>query len=217
METTELTAVAQDISQIFATQKIKSIELRNSSIAERKLKLKKLKSWVMNHRPEIHRAVYSDLGKPTTEADIAEVQPVTTEIGHALAHLSKWAKAKNIAPTLTMLGTTAKVQYEPKGVCLIIAPWNFPFNLTIGPLVSAIAAGNTAMIKPSEFTPHTSQLMADMIEELFDKNEVSLHQGDVEIAKTLLELPFDHMFFTGSPQVGKIIMASAAKHLASNP
>ena len=215
METAEFTTAVSSITQIFAAQKKKSISLRNSTIAERKVKLKKLKSWVLDHRPEIHQAVYADLGKAPTEADIAEVQPVTTEIGHTLSHLSKWARTKKVPPTLTMLGTKARIQIEPKGVCLIIAPWNFPFNLSIGPLVSAIAAGNTVMLKPSEFTPHTSQLMADLIEELFDEDEVSLHQGGVEVAKQLLELPFDHIFFTGSPQVGKIVMAAAAKHLTS--
>ena len=124
-------------------------------------------------------------------------------------------KPKSVSTPMPMLGTKAKVQFEPKGVALIISPWNYPFNLAIGPLVSALAAGCPSIIKPSELTPHTSALIAEMIQDIFNEDEVTVIQGDASTAQALLDLPFDHIFFTGSPQIGKIVMENAAKHLAS--
>lgn len=147
--------------------------------------------------------------------DISEIYPVTSEIKHTLSHLKSWMKGKSVSTPLSLLGTKGKVIPEPKGVSLIIAPWNYPFNLAIGPLVSALAAGCTAMIKPSEMTPHTSALIQQLVQEVFEEHEVAVFQGDAEVSKALLELPFDHIFFTGSPQVGKIVMKAAAEHLTS--
>jgi aldehyde dehydrogenase (NAD+) len=114
-----------------------------------------------------------------------------------------------------MMGSSSRIKYESKGVVLIVSPWNFPVNLTFGPLVSAIAAGNTVIIKPSEMTPHTSALMKEMISEVFDENEVFLVEGGVETSTELLKLPFNHIFFTGAPSIGKIVMKAAAEHLCS--
>jgi aldehyde dehydrogenase (NAD+) len=124
-------------------------------------------------------------------------------------------KDRPLPTPISMAGTRAKVKYEPKGVALIISPWNYPFNLAVGPLVSAIAAGCPVIIKPSELTPHTSTLIRQLIEELFDPDEISVINGDASVSQRLLKLPFDHIFFTGSPQVGKIIMECASKHLSS--
>jgi len=114
-----------------------------------------------------------------------------------------------------MLGSSSKVVYESKGVVLIISPWNFPINLTFGPLVSAIAAGNTVMIKPSEMTPNASAMMKKIVEEVFDENEVALFEGGVSTSVELLKLPFNHIFFTGAPSIGKIVMKAAAQNLTS--
>jgi aldehyde dehydrogenase (NAD+) len=114
-----------------------------------------------------------------------------------------------------MLGTRSSIVYEPKGVCLIIAPWNYPFNLSAGPLVSALAAGNTVIIKPSELTPNASALISQMCKEVFELQEVTVVEGDATVSQELLKLPFDHIFFTGSPAVGKIVMRAAADHLTS--
>ncbi len=114
-----------------------------------------------------------------------------------------------------LLGLRARITYQPKGVCLIIAPWNFPFLLAIGPLISAIAAGNVVIIKPSEMTPHTSELIVSLVTELFNKEEVAVVEGDYKIAEELLTLPFDHVFFTGSPANGQKVMRAAAEHLSS--
>ena len=114
-----------------------------------------------------------------------------------------------------LMGSSSWYKYEPKGVCLIISPWNFPFQLCFGPLISAIAAGNTAIVKPSESTPHTSAIIRKIIENLFSENEVAVIEGAVETSTRLLELPFNHIFFTGAPSIGKIVMEAAAKNLAS--
>ncbi|HRG07732.1 MAG TPA: aldehyde dehydrogenase family protein, partial [Cyclobacteriaceae bacterium] len=169
----------------------------------------------MQNRQRIHEALRADLGKSETETDISEVFPLITEIKHAVRELGNWVEPEPIDAPITYLGTTSELQYEPKGACLIIGPWNFPFMLTLGPLVSCLAAGNTAIIKPSELTPNTSQLMRDMVKEFFEEDLVTVIEGDAQVAMQLLKLPFDHIFFTGSTAVGKIVMRAAADHLCS--
>jgi aldehyde dehydrogenase (NAD+) len=120
-----------------------------------------------------------------------------------------------VRPTLLTLGTRSHVQVQPKGRCLIIGPFNYPVNLTLGPLVSAVAAGNTAIVKPSELTPQLSALIAEVVREVFSEDEVAVLEGDAQLAIALQQLPFDHVFFTGSPAIGKQVMAAAASHLAS--
>jgi aldehyde dehydrogenase (NAD+) len=123
-------------------------------------------------------------------------------------------KPKYVAPTLTMLGTKARIRHEPKGVSLIISPWNYPISLLLGPLTSAIAAGCPAIIKPSEMSPACSALLAKILRETFAPEEIAVFEGEANVSTALLELPFDHIFFTGSPAVGKVVMSAAAKHLA---
>lgn len=203
------------ISEVFSKQVKKSVELRSENIKQRLLRLKKLEQWILRNREAIQHAVYADFKKPKVEVDISETYAVTAEIKHALNHLKQWAKPRKIDAPITYLGTTSWIQYEPKGTALIIAPWNFPFNLAIGPLVSAIAAGCSVILKPSEMTPNTSALIDTMIGELFHEDEVYVVQGGVEASQALLDLPFDHIFFTGSSAVGKIVMGAAARHLTS--
>lgn len=149
------------------------------------------------------------------EVESAEIFTVIAEINHAIANLAQWVRPKKVDAPLTFLGTRSVINYEPRGVCLIISPWNYPFNLSIGPLVSCLAAGNNAVLKPSEVTPHTSSLIASMVDEIFEKDVVSVVLGDASVSEELLRLPFDHIFFTGSPSVGKIVMKAAAENLAS--
>ncbi len=203
------------IHSTFENQQKKSIEWRTSTYEERAERLKRLRNWILNHKEDIRSAVKADFKKPAFEADLSETFPVTSEIKHTLSNLKKWMKGRSVSTPMPMLGTSGKVVPEPKGVALIISPWNFPFNLAIGPLVSALAAGCTAIIKPSEMTPHTSQLIERMINELFPQDEVAVFLGDAEISKSLLIKPFDHIFFTGSPQVGKLVMKAAAENLTS--
>ena len=203
------------IDRLFDLQQAHAVKLRKSPATARIHLLKRLLEWIMTHQEDIRKAIHADFKKPYTEIDISEIFVVTSEINHTIKHLSSWMKPKKVPTPLTMLGSTSYVHYEPKGVCLIISPWNYPFNLALGPLVSALAAGNTAIIKPSEMTPHTSALLRRLVAEVFDEQVVAVVEGEVDAAQLLLQKPFDHIFFTGSPAVGKIIMKAAAEHLSS--
>ncbi len=169
----------------------------------------------MKYRQEIRDAMWKDFRKPAAEVDLTEIYIVTSEVKHTKANLGRWMAPKPVGTPLALLGSSSWIHHEPKGVCLIISPWNYPLNLTFGPLVSAIAAGNTVFIKPSEHTPHTSAIMRKIVEEIFDEKEVAYFEGGVEMATALLSLPFNHIFFTGAPEIGKIVMRAAANHLAS--
>ncbi|MEP1096830.1 MAG: aldehyde dehydrogenase family protein [Cyclobacteriaceae bacterium] len=203
------------IRELFENCKKKSIELRISNAQERREKLKKLEKWILDHRAEIHMAIYQDLQKPTQETDLTEIFVVLSEIRKARKNLKSWMMPDRVGNSIVFLGTKAEVYPEAKGACLIISPWNYPFQLAIAPLVSSIAAGNSTIIKPSEFSENTSILIQKMCEEVFEKNEVGVVLGAVDESKELLSFPFDHIFFTGSPQVGRLVMEAAAKNLAS--
>lgn len=184
-------------------------------LAERRQALARLKETIDRRERDIVAALAADFSKPEAETIFSEIMPVSMDIAHARSHLRSWMKPQRVMPTLATLGTSARIRPEPRGVCLIIAPWNYPFNLAFGPLVSALAAGNSAIIKPSELTPATSRLIAEIVAETFPPELVTVVEGDKDIAQRLLDLPFDHIFFTGSPEVGKIVMAAAAKNLTS--
>jgi len=203
------------IDQIFNAQLVNCPSVRKTTYTERIAKLKSIETWLLNHRQEIQEAMDADYKKPASEVDLTEIWATLTEIRHIRRNLKKWIRPKKVPPTLTMAAADAWIQNEPKGVVLIIAPWNFPFNLTIGPLVCAISAGNCVIVKPSELTPNSSKLMVKMAAELFKENEVSFIEGDASTAKALLEKPFNHIFFTGSPKIGSFVMEKAAKHLSS--
>ena len=167
------------------------------------------------YRTDIIKALARDLGKPKIEAELTEVYQILGTIKHAKSHLHKWMRPQKVKTPIAMLGASSHYIHEPKGVVLIISPWNFPFNLTFGPLASALAAGNSVVIKPSEMTPESSALMQKIVNAIFKDEEVVLFQGAVETSTALLKLPFNHIFFTGSPAVGKIVMRAAAEHLSS--
>jgi aldehyde dehydrogenase (NAD+) len=203
------------IRAVFELQQKHQWEVARSGVRERIARLRRLHDAVIRYRDEIEAAAHADFGKPGIETVLSEIGPVTTEIRHAIRHLRSWMKPKRVSTPMFLTGTWSKILYEPKGVCLIISPWNFPFNLTFVPLVSAIAAGNCVILKPSEFTPHSSALMRKIVAEFFPPEEVALFEGDVEVSQELLKLPFNHIFFTGSPAVGKIVMRAAADNLTS--
>ena len=203
------------IEAAFAQQGPMALALRESTRAERRAKLVQLRAALVARRTAFYRAFEADLRKHPVEVDLTELLPVVDEIRHALAHLRRWMRPHRVSPTLTTLGTTARVVYQPRGRCLVIGPWNYPLNTLVGPLVSAVAAGNTVILKPSEMTPHVNAVIAELVAEVFEPAEVAIVQGGVETSQHLLALPFDHVFFTGSPAVGKIVMAAAAKHLSS--
>ncbi|MFT6879183.1 MAG: aldehyde dehydrogenase (NAD+) [Algoriphagus sp.] len=204
------------INRIFVSQKDHQYKVAKSTVKERKVKLRAIKKAVeITFRKDIQDAMMADFKKPSADVDLSEIFVVTSEVKHAIQHLGQWMRNKSVDTPLALLGSKSYIKYEPKGVCLIISPWNFPVNLTFGPLISAVAAGNTVIIKPSEMTPNTSGVMKKIIESIFDENEVAILEGAVETSTHLLQLPFNHIFFTGSPAIGKIVMKAAANHLAS--
>lgn len=205
----------QQIQSVFASQQATAIRWRESTAEQRIARLKSLREAVLAHREDFYQAFAKDYRKPSAEVDVTELMPVLDEIRHAIGRLKQWMKPQKVKPTSLMLTTSAWIEYQPRGRVLIIAPWNYPLNLCFGPLVSALAAGNTAMIKPSEMMPNVSAVMANIIKETFTPQEVALFEGSLPTSEVLLALPFDHIFFTGSPMVGKIVMAAAAKHLTS--
>lgn len=203
------------IQMVFESQAATALRLRSSTAQERIAKIRKLRDTVIAHTEDWYRAAYADFKKPQGEVDLAEILPVCVEANDAIRNLKKWMKPKRVWPTLLTLGMRSHVQYAPRGRCLIIGPFNYPVNLTLGPLVSAIAAGNTAILKPSELTPHLSALICKVVREVFAEDEVAIFEGEADVSQALLELPFDHIFFTGSPMIGKYVMGAAAKNLAS--
>lgn len=205
-----------EFAELFKKQKANQFNIGNTSYKERVKKLKALKHAIeYTYKQDIRDALYADFKKPFIETDLTELYLVIKEIKVAVSNLKNWTNKQKVETPLTLFGTSSWIHYEPKGICLIISPWNYPINLTFSPLVSAIAAGNTAIIKPSELTPNTSQVMANLVKAVFNENEVALVQGAVEVSQELLKLPFNHIFFTGSPTVGKLVMEAAAKNLAS--
>ena len=208
-------SIEKNVQRIFLEQQKNRYAVAQTSYSERKSKLTRLLDAVMNNKAAIREAMYKDFQKHESEVDLTEIYPVTNEIKHALSHLRDWMRTKSVDTPLALIGSSSYIKYEPKGVALLISPWNFPFNLTFAPLASAIAAGNCVMVKPSEMTPHTSTLIAKMLGELFPENEISVIEGDASVAKELLDLPFNHIFFTGAPSIGKVVMAAAAKNLTS--
>jgi aldehyde dehydrogenase (NAD+) len=203
------------VARLFESQAATALRLRQSTAAERRLKLTKLLEAILAHKDALLDAAHRDLSKHPTETNLTEVLPLVGELKHTIAKLKRWMKPQRIGATMATLGTKSCVMYQPKGRCLLISPWNYPLSLALGPLVSAVAAGNTAILKPSEFTPHTNRVIKEIVDAVFAAEEVAVVEGAAETATALLALPFDHIFFTGSPAVGKIVMAAAARNLTS--
>lgn len=175
--------------------------------------LKSLKKAIQHYETQITEALYLDLGKPAFESYAAEIGFVLEEIGFMLKNISTWVSPQKVDTPLVHQPAQSEIVHEPLGVTLIISPWNYPFQLLMDPLLGAISAGNCAILKPSELTPHTAAVIADMVKHTFDPAYITVAEGGVEMNQALLELPFDLIFFTGSTRVGKIVMEKAAKHL----
>ncbi|MED0824134.1 aldehyde dehydrogenase [Bacillus pacificus] len=201
------------ISSIVNKQKAYFYNGYTRSVEVRKNNLKKLYEGVQRFEQEIFQALKLDLNKSVHESFTTEVGYVLKEISFQLKHISSWSKPKRVRTALTHFGSKGKVVPEPYGVTLIIAPWNYPFQLAIAPLVGALAAGNTIVLKPSELTPNVSKVITRMLEELFQEELVAVVEGGVEESTALLKEPFDYIFFTGSVSVGKVVMEAAAKQL----
>lgn len=208
-----LVAASEDIERIYAKQRQNRDAVAATSAEQRIEKLRRLRAAMFAHRQELYEALYADYQKPPAEVDLSEIYPVVSEAQHAIRHLRGWMRPRRVATPLALFGSRSRIVHEAKGVVLIISPWNFPVNLTLGPLVSAIAAGNCVMIKPSEMTPHTSACMKRIVAGVFDEQEAAVIEGDSHIAEALLKKKWDHIFFTGSPAVGRVVMKAAAEHL----
>lgn len=175
--------------------------------------LKKLYRWICEHEQEIMDALYLDLNKSSFEAYATEIGIVKEEIRYALKHIKKWAAPKRVRTPITQFPSKSFIYQEPYGVVLIMSPWNYPFQLTVAPLVGAISAGNCAVVKPSAYSPNTTRVMAGMIRELFPAEYVAVVEGGRAENQALLDEKFDYIFFTGSVNVGKYVMEKASAHL----
>lgn len=203
--TAEIAAIVQRQRDFFHTGQTQDLDFRIQQ-------LQRLKQAIVDSQSDILAALQADLGKPEFEAYATEIS-VLREIDYTMRHLRRWAKPQRVRAGFEQLPARAEIYAEPLGVVLIIGAWNYPFQLLIWPLIGAIAAGNCAILKPSEIAPHTSTVVAKLIGDLFDPAYVAVIEGGVETSQAILEEPFDHIFFTGSTSIGKIIMSAAAKHL----
>ena len=202
----------EDIQRVFAAQQANSWAVRKSTADTRKAHLLRLREAVVKHADAIQTALLEDMGRPVDENGSFETAGILASIDQAVEHLAEWMAP---VPVNATVAASAYVRYEAKGVVLLFSAWNFPFTLLFEPLVPMIAAGNTVIVKPNEVAPASGRVAADILREVFAENEVAVFEGDVDVAEMLLELPFDHIFLTGSPRVGRTVMAAAAKHLAS--
>ncbi len=175
--------------------------------------LKKLRKAILDHEEEILAALAQDLNKSAFEAYMTEIGIVLEEIRYILKRFKSWAKPKKVKTPLAQFPAKSKIYSEPYGVVLIMSPWNYPFQLTIAPLVGAIAAGNCALVKPSNYSPKTSEAIAKLIEKTFEPEYITVVLGGREANQDLLKQQFDYIFFTGGPTVGRLVMEAAAKHL----
>jgi len=191
--------------QFFQTGKTKDIEFRITA-------LHKLRDAIRSHEQRIIEALKTDLNKSEFEAYSTEIGYVLEEIGFTLRHLRAWVRPRRVKTPLTHIGSRSYIYSEPYGVALIIAPWNYPFQLLMAPLVGAIAAGNCAVLKPSELTPRTAEVLERFIRELYPEEHIAVVQGDAEVSQALLKEQYDTIFFTGSVAVGRFVMEAAAKH-----
>lgn len=204
-----------ELKRVFELQRANRARLKATTSEERKALLLALKAEILRRADDIDQALYDDMRRPKAGARNIEIGSVMGEIAMAVENLDAWMAPEKVEPSKHFVGNDTYIMYEPRGVVLIFGPWNYPFNLVFGPVVSAVAAGNAAMVKPNELQPRVSKVTAEIIRAVFPENHVAAFEGGIPLAEALQELPFDHVFFTGSPAVGKRIMAAAAKHLTS--
>ena len=198
--------IVQKQREYFLSNETKSIDFRLKQ-------LKKLKQSVVNHIDDIYEALWNDLHKCKEEAFLTEISIVLNEINDHIKHLKRWAKPKKVKTPLYLMPSKSYVMYEPYGVALIIAPWNYPFQLMFAPLVGAISSGCCTVMKPSPYSQYTSEIMQIIIDEIFDKEYITMIQGHRDVNQALLAQKFDFIFYTGSPDMGRVVMEAASKNL----
>jgi coniferyl-aldehyde dehydrogenase len=199
---------------IFDAQRAAFLRTGAPSLQERRADLKKLGEAVGNSVDRLAAAISADFGNRSRhETELGEVFPAQSAIRHTLRHLARWMQPKRVSIGLELMPATARILYQPVGVVGIISPWNYPFNLAIVPLIAALAAGNRVMLKPSELTPRTSGFLAEFLAGLFPPDKVATIVGGPDVGQAFARLPFDHLLYTGSPAVGRLVMAAAAENL----
>jgi aldehyde dehydrogenase (NAD+) len=204
-----------DINAVFDEQRRRYRAAPFPSIEARKTNLDKLEKAIHAYHDRLLDALVADFRKSHDETEFTEFVVTLGELRYAKSHLSGWMRPQSVESPLTLFGSKAEIRNEPKGVVLILAPWNYPFYLSIVPLIAALAAGNRVILRPSEKAPATRDVIVNMLGETFATSEVAVVGGDVDMAEALLKLPFDHIFFTGSTKIGKVVMRAAAEHLTS--
>jgi len=202
-----------NIPALVQAQKNHFADQQTKNISERKQLLKRLLTVVLEKEKQIVDALYLDFKKSEYESVMTETSIVISELKRTIKNINYWAKPQHVTPALLNFPSSSKIYKEPYGAVLIIAPWNYPYQLALVPLIGAIAAGNTVILKPSELTPNTSKITKEIIELVFDKNLVAVVEGGVEVSTELLAERWDYIFFTGSVQVGKIVAKAAAAFL----
>ena len=213
MENSSSQQLSISVSQIVLRQREYFLTNETKSIDFRLKQLKKLKQSVEKYSDDIYEALWKDLHKCKEEAFLTELSIVINEINDHIKHLKKWAKPKKVKTPLYLMPSKSYVMYEPFGLALVIAPWNYPFHLMFAPLVGAISSGCCAVLKPSPYSQYTSEVMQMIIDDTFDKEYITMIQGHRDVNQALLAQKFDFIFYTGSPDMGRVVMEAASKNL----
>lgn len=210
-------ATKATIDEVYNLHQEQKIVLRRSSVKERIALLKKIKNYLNDATlaNQLKEAIYVDFEKPFAETELTEILPTISHLNEVISKLKSWVEPKSHYIPLVYTGLSAKTIHEPKGSCLIISPWNYPFYLAIYPLIYAIGAGCTVVLKPSEMTPNTASFIEKLCKACLPENQYKVLQGAIPETTHLLSKKWDHIFFTGSPAVGKIVMKAASAHLTS--
>ena len=209
-------ALVEEARRLFALQRAHRWTVAARPAEARVAGLVRLRTAIVAHREDLYEAMWADFRKPHAEVELTEIQPTLLELDHARRHLARWMRPRRARTPLVLAGTRSELRYEPRGVVFIMAPWNYPVGLLLTPLVAAVAAGNCAILRPSEKVPRTADVLARIVRAAFEEREVAcLSEPGVELAEALVRLPFDHVFFTGSTAVGRRVMDAAAEHLAT--
>jgi len=207
----ENTSLENKIDNSLRLQMIANKDIR--SLKYRKALIQKLLDWMTLNENLIKKTISKDFNKPELEIDLTEIWVCIKEAKYILKNLKSWMAKEKVSKTLPLLTTSSYIIRQPKGIVFIIAPWNYPFQLSVMPLLAAIASGNSVFLKPSEKTPNTSQLIKDMVSSLFEPQDVVVFEGGEEVVTPLLKKKFDHIFYTGGTDVGRIVMKKAAEQL----
>ncbi len=206
---------SQTLTAVFKRLEASAPAVGRHTALQRIARLRALKKALLARRAEALAALKSDLNRAEPDTDLNELLPVTSSIDYVVGQLRQWMRPERHGLPITLIPGRAEVVYESKGAVLIVSPWNFPINLCLVPLVYAVAAGNSVALKPSELSPATADFLASLIAEVFPPEEVSVVLGGVDVAVGILDHPWNHIFFTGSPKIGSQVMAGAAKYLTS--